>query len=47
VVPELEPVVPAFFLEDDLLPSGLALVEPSALVLEYAAAAWGPRGPRN
>ena len=46
-LPQLEPVVPVVFVEDELLPAALALVEPTAFVLEYAVAAWGPHGPRN
>jgi hypothetical protein len=40
-------VAPTAFLEDDLLPHGLAPVEPTAFALACAQAIWGPRGPRN
>ena len=45
--PEVEPVVPAAFLIDDLLPRALALVEPVAFVLACADAAWVPKGHDN
>lgn len=46
-MPDVEPVIPAVFVDDDLLPAGLTLIEPTAFVLAYSVAAWGPRGPRN
>ena len=45
--PDVEPVVPAAFLEDDLLPRALALVEPAAFVLACVDAAWVPNGHDN
>ena len=38
---------PFAFLEDELLPQGLAPVEPTSFGLACVQSAWGPRGPRN
>lgn len=46
-LPEVEPVMPIAFVDDDLLPAALALVEPTTFVLECAVANWGPHGPQN
>ena len=46
-LPGVEPVVPVAFLDDDLLPQELALVEPVAFALACAQAASGPRGLNN
>ena len=46
-LPAPAPVEPFAFLEDDLLPRTLALVEPTAFALACAQALWGPHGPRN
>ena len=46
-LPAVEPVVPVAFLDDDLLPRALALVEPAAFALASAQALWGRYGPRN
>ncbi len=46
-VPPAVVVVPVAFVEDPLLPAGLAPVEPVAFALECAFALWGPRGPLN
>ena len=46
-LPAPERVVPRAFLEDELLPLGMAPVEPVAFVLACVQAAWGPYGPRN
>ena len=40
-------VKPFAFLEDELLPLRIALVEPAAFVLACVQAAWGPYGPQN
>jgi hypothetical protein len=40
-------VEPFAFLEDDLLPRALTLVEPTAFALACAQALWGAGGPRN
>jgi hypothetical protein len=46
-LPAPAPVEPCAFLDDDLLPSALTLVEPTAFALACAQALWGARGPRN
>lgn len=46
-LPEAEPVAPITFLEDELLPFALALVEPDAFALACMQAWWGPCGSRN
>ena len=46
-LPAPERVEPFAFLEDELLPLTLTLVEPTAFVLACVQAAWGPHGPRN
>lgn len=46
-LPAPAPVEPFAFLDDDLLPRTLTLVEPAAFALACAQALWGPRGPRN
>ena len=46
-LPTPAPVAPFAFLDDDLLPRTLVLVEPAAFALACAQALWGPRGPRN
>ena len=38
-------VKPLAFLEDELLPLRITLVEPAAFVLACVQAAWGPYGP--
>jgi hypothetical protein len=38
---------PFAFLEDELVPLRITLVEPSAFVLACVQAAWGPCGPQN
>ena len=40
-------VKPFAFLEDELLPLRITLVEPAAFVLTCVRAAWGPHGPKN
>jgi hypothetical protein len=40
-------VKPFAFLEDELLPLRITLVEPAAFVLACVQAAWGPYGPQN
>jgi hypothetical protein len=45
--PGVEPVEPVAFLDDDLLPTALAPVEPTAFALACSRAAWGPYGPEN
>ena len=42
-----ERVEPFAFLEDELLPLTITLVEPAAFVFACMQAAWGPYGPRN
>ena len=46
-LPAVEPVIPVAFLEDDLLPRALQLVEPIAFALACTQAAWGRYGARN
>ena len=46
-LPAPEHVEPLAFIEDELLPLAMALVEPAAFVLACVRAAWGPQGPRN
>ena len=46
-LPAPERVEPFAFLEDELLPLRLTLVEPAAFVLACVQAAWGPHGPQN
>jgi hypothetical protein len=46
-LPDVDPVVPVVFLDDELLPAAMAPVEPVAFVLECILVAWGPRGPQN
>jgi hypothetical protein len=46
-LPAPECVEPFAFLEDELLPLTMALVEPAAFVLACVQAAWGPYGPQN
>ena len=46
-LPAPERVEPRVFLEDELLPLGMAPVEPAAFALACVQAAWGPHGPRN
>ena len=46
-LPAPAPVEPFAFLNDDLLPPTLAMVEPAAFALACAQALWGARGPRN
>jgi hypothetical protein len=46
-LPAPPPVEPLAFLNDDLLPPTLAMVEPAAFALACAQALWGARGPRN
>lgn len=46
-LPAPERVEPFAFLEDELLPLTIALVEPAAFVLACVQAAWGPYGPQN
>ena len=46
-LPVPEVVEPLAFLDDDLLPLALALVEPTAFALACAQALWGAYGPRN
>lgn len=46
-LPAVELVVPVAYLDDDLLPRGLPLVEPVAFALACARAAWGRQGLRN
>ena len=46
-LPAVERVVPFAFLDDDLLPQELALVEPVAFAVACAQSVWGPRGPNN
>jgi len=46
-VPAPERVEPFAFLEDELLPLRIMLVEPAAFVLACVQAAWGPYGPQN
>ena len=41
------PVEPFAFLDDELLPRALTLVEPAAFTLACVQALWGARGPRN
>jgi len=45
--PDAEPIVPAAFLEDGLLPTALAPVEPVAFFLACSQAAWVPNGHDN
>jgi hypothetical protein len=45
--PAAEPIVPAAFLDDDLLPTALAPVEPVAFFLACSQAAWVPNGHDN
>ena len=40
-------VEPFAFLEDELLPLTITLVEPAAFALACVQAAWGPHGPQN
>jgi hypothetical protein len=46
-LPPPERVEPLAFLEDELVPLALTLVEPAAFALACTQAAWGPHGPRN
>jgi hypothetical protein len=46
-LPEPERVEPFAFLEDELLPLAITLVEPAAFVLACVQPAWGPYGPQN
>ncbi len=46
-LPPVAPVEPIAFLDDDLLPRSLTMVEPTAFALACAQALWGPYGPRN
>ena len=46
-LPAPERVEPFAFLEDELLPLRITLVEPAAFVLACVQAAWGPYGPQN
>jgi hypothetical protein len=46
-LPAPERVEPFAFLEDELLPLKMTLVEPTAFVLACVQAAWGPYGPQN
>jgi len=46
-LPAPAPVEPFAFLDDDLLPGALTLVEPAAFTLACVQALWGVRGPRN
>ena len=46
-LPAPAPVEPFAFLDDDLLPRPLALVEPEAFALACVQALWGVWGPRN
>lgn len=46
-LPAPAPVEPFAFLDDDLLPRTLTLVEPTAFALACVQALWGERGPRN
>jgi hypothetical protein len=46
-LPDPEPVVPLAFIEDDMLPRALSLVEPAAFALASVQTLWGRYGPRN
>jgi hypothetical protein len=46
-LPGPTPVEPFAFLDDELLPSALAPVEPMAFALACAQALWGACGPRT
>ena len=46
-LPDAESVVPAAFLDDELLPKAMAPVEPVAFLVACAFALWGPRGPQS
>jgi hypothetical protein len=46
-LPAPAPVEPFAFLDDDLLPRALTLVEPAAFALACVQASWGPHGPGN
>jgi hypothetical protein len=46
-LPAPAPVEPFAFLDDDLVPRALTLVEPAGFALECVQALWGPCGPRN
>lgn len=46
-LPAPAPVEPFAFLDDDLLPRALTLVEPAAFALACVQALWGACGPRN
>jgi hypothetical protein len=46
-LPSPPPVEPFAFLDDDLLPRALTLVEPAAFALACVQALWGLRGPHN
>lgn len=46
-LPAPAPVEPFAFLDDDLLPRALTLVEPASFALACSQALWGARGPRN
>jgi hypothetical protein len=46
-LPAPERVEPFAFLEDELVPLRITLVEPAAFTLACVQAAWGPHGPRN
>jgi hypothetical protein len=46
-LPAPERVEPFAFLEDELLPLAITLVEPAAFVLACVQAAWGPYGLQN
>ena len=46
-LPRPERVEPFAFLEDELLPLTITLVEPVAFVLACVEAAWGPERLRN
>ena len=41
------PIEPFAFLEDEMLPRALTLVEPAAFALACVQALWGPHGPHN
>ena len=46
-LPASELTEPFAFLDDELLPLGLAPVEPSSFGLACVQSAWGPHGPCN
>jgi hypothetical protein len=46
-LPAPELAEPFAFVVDELLPLGLAPVEPSSFALACVQSAWGPHGPRN